>query len=149
VSRGSDYLRAFVSEEFGFAMLLGLGVTLIAAVARLRFWMTARPPSRSAKSILGAVAELDKAMTVAKLKGARNRVRRRAGKCEGRKSYAERDPARHLKRGDVALRVLRNHRPASSIHRRLRAKIISSNRSLSEIEPVSLRRHLFCRERNF
>jgi hypothetical protein len=31
-------------------------------------------------------------MTVAKLKGARDRVRRRAGKCEGRKSYAERAP---------------------------------------------------------
>jgi hypothetical protein len=30
-------------------------------------------------------------MTVAKLKGARDRVRRRTGKCEGRKSYAERD----------------------------------------------------------
>jgi hypothetical protein len=39
------------------------------------------------------VAEFDKAMTVAKLKGARDRVRRRTGKCEGRKSYAERDPA--------------------------------------------------------
>jgi hypothetical protein len=31
-------------------------------------------------------------MTVAKLKGARDRVRRLNGKCEGRKSYAERDP---------------------------------------------------------
>jgi hypothetical protein len=30
-------------------------------------------------------------MTAAKLKGARDRVRRRDGKCEGRKSYAERD----------------------------------------------------------
>jgi hypothetical protein len=31
-------------------------------------------------------------ITVAKLKGARDRVRRIKGKCEGRKSYAERDP---------------------------------------------------------
>jgi hypothetical protein len=38
------------------------------------------------------VSELDKAMTVAKLKGARDRVRQQRGKCEGRKSYAERDP---------------------------------------------------------
>jgi hypothetical protein len=29
-------------------------------------------------------------MTVAKLKGARDRVRRQHGKCEGRNSYAER-----------------------------------------------------------
>jgi len=32
-------------------------------------------------------------MTVAKLKGARDRKRRRDGKCEGRKSYAERGEA--------------------------------------------------------
>jgi hypothetical protein len=37
--------------------------------------------------ILGAVSELDKAMTVAKLKGARDRVRRVRRECEGRKSY--------------------------------------------------------------
>ncbi len=30
-------------------------------------------------------------MTVAKLKGARDRVRRQRGKCEGRKCYAERE----------------------------------------------------------
>jgi hypothetical protein len=32
-------------------------------------------------------------MTVAKLKGARDRKRREHGKCEGRKSYRERSPA--------------------------------------------------------
>jgi hypothetical protein len=42
---------------------------------------------------LTVAAEFDKATTVAKLKGARDRVRRRTGKCEGRKSYAEGDPA--------------------------------------------------------
>jgi hypothetical protein len=31
-------------------------------------------------------------MTVAKLRGARERKRREAGKCEGRKSHAERNP---------------------------------------------------------
>jgi hypothetical protein len=31
-------------------------------------------------------------MIVAKLKGARDRKRKSTGKCEGRKSYAERDP---------------------------------------------------------
>jgi hypothetical protein len=33
-----------------------------------------------------------KAVTVAKLRGARERKRRETGKCEGRKSHAERDP---------------------------------------------------------
>jgi hypothetical protein len=45
-------------------------------------------------------------MTVAKLHGARERKRREAGKCEGRKSHAERNP------GLVALvRQLRRKRP--------------------------------------
>jgi hypothetical protein len=42
--------------------------------------------------VLGAISEFDKAMTVAKLRGARERKRREAGKCEGRKSHAERNP---------------------------------------------------------
>jgi hypothetical protein len=40
------------------------------------------------------VAQLDKAMTVAKLKAARDRKKARAGKCEGRKSHAEARPRR-------------------------------------------------------
>jgi hypothetical protein len=63
-------------------MLRDLGITLIAADS---------PASKLIRQTLGAVGEFDKAMTVAKLKGARDRVRRRDGKCEGRKSYAERD----------------------------------------------------------
>jgi hypothetical protein len=35
-------------------------------------------------------------MTVAKLKGARDRVRRQRGKCEGRKSYLEREGGEEL-----------------------------------------------------
>ena len=43
-------------------------------------------------------------MIVAKLKGARGRVRRAQGKCEGRKAYAEREGAQELvaMRGDCA-----------------------------------------------
>jgi hypothetical protein len=42
--------------------------------------------------VLGAISEFDKAMTVAKLRGARERKRCETGKCEGRKSHAERNP---------------------------------------------------------
>jgi DNA invertase Pin-like site-specific DNA recombinase len=44
------------------------------------------------RQILGAVSQFDKSMTVAKLRCARERKRRAEGKCEGRKSYAERAP---------------------------------------------------------
>jgi hypothetical protein len=43
--------------------------------------------------VLGAIAEFDKAMTVAKQRGARDRKRKAVGKSEGRKSLAEMHPA--------------------------------------------------------
>ena len=43
------------------------------------------------RQVLGAIAEFDKAMTVAKLRGARERKREDMGKYEGRKSHAERN----------------------------------------------------------
>jgi hypothetical protein len=56
--------------------------------------------------VLGAISEFDKAMTVAKLRGARERKRRDTGKCEGRKSHAERNPELV-----VLVRQLRRKRP--------------------------------------
>jgi DNA invertase Pin-like site-specific DNA recombinase len=58
------------------------------------------------RQVLGAISEFDKAMTVAKLRGARERKRREARKCEGRKSHAELHP-------DVVelVRKLRRRRP--------------------------------------
>jgi DNA invertase Pin-like site-specific DNA recombinase len=82
-------------QEVGFAMLRHLGVTLIAAESPASF-LDDGPTSKLIRQILGAVAEFDKAMTVAKLKGARDRVRHKRGKCEGRKSYAEREGGQEL-----------------------------------------------------
>ena len=42
--------------------------------------------------MLGAIAQFEKATTVAKLKAARDRKRARDGKCEGRRSHLEIDP---------------------------------------------------------
>jgi hypothetical protein len=55
----------------------------------MRSW---RPAKQLVRQVLGAISEFDKAMTVAKLRGARERKRRGTGKCEGRKSHAERNP---------------------------------------------------------
>jgi hypothetical protein len=51
------------------------------------------PTAKLVRQVLGAISEFDKAMTVAKLRGARERKRRDVGKCEGRKSHAELNPA--------------------------------------------------------
>ena len=50
------------------------------------------PTRKLVRQVLGAIAEYDKEMTVQKLRAARNRKRAASGKCEGRKSYHERNP---------------------------------------------------------
>lgn len=92
VETASRFARDLMVQEVGFAMLRDLGIALIAADSPSSF-LDNGPTSKLIRQILGAVSEFDKAMTVAKLRGARDRVRRTKGKCEGRKSYAERDPA--------------------------------------------------------
>jgi len=48
------------------------------------------PTRKLLRQIMGAVAEYDKAMVVAKLRGARERKRADNGKCEGRKPFGDR-----------------------------------------------------------
>src|SRR6185437_1963656 len=110
VETANRFARDLMVQEVGFAMLRDLGVALIAADSPSSF-LDDGPTSKLIRQILGAVSEFDKAMVVAKLKGARDRARRINGKCEGRKSYAERDPqmvalAHHLRGGN-------DHRPYS------------------------------------
>jgi len=48
------------------------------------------PTRRLIRQVLGAVAEFDRRVTVLKLRAARERIRRRGGRCEGRKPYGSR-----------------------------------------------------------
>jgi DNA invertase Pin-like site-specific DNA recombinase len=45
------------------------------------------PTRKLMRQIFGAIAEYEKAMIVAKLRGARQRAKAREGRCEGRKPY--------------------------------------------------------------
>jgi hypothetical protein len=63
------------------------------------------------RQIAGSFAQYEKTRLVTKLRGARERIREASGKCEGRKSYAERDPA-------LVLAAKRLHRRSSKGHRR-------------------------------
>ncbi len=47
------------------------------------------PTRKLIRQVMGAIAEYDKDMTVLKLRAARERIRRRGKKCEGRKSYRD------------------------------------------------------------
>jgi DNA invertase Pin-like site-specific DNA recombinase len=63
-------------------MLRAKGIEIIAADSPGAF-MDDTPTATFVRQVLGAVAQLDKAMTVAKLRGARERKRRENGWCEG------------------------------------------------------------------
>src|SRR6185437_1596662 len=70
------------------------------------FFTEDTPTAILVRQVLGAIAEFEKASTVAKLAAARKRKREREGRCEGRKPLRETAPA------VVALaRKLRRRRP--------------------------------------
>jgi DNA invertase Pin-like site-specific DNA recombinase len=92
VETANRFARDLMVQEVGFARLQELGVTLIAADSPNAF-LDDTPTAKLIRQVLGAVSEFDKAMTVAKLKGARDRKRAQTGKCEGRRSHAEMNPA--------------------------------------------------------
>jgi DNA invertase Pin-like site-specific DNA recombinase len=110
VETANRFARDLIVQETGWKRLHADGITLIAADAPEQF-IDDTPTAVLIRQILGAVAQFDKAMTVAKLRGARERKRRKTGsKVEGRKSLAESRPAA------VALaRALSGQRPRLSL----------------------------------
>lgn len=91
VETANRFSRDLIVQEIGHKSLLAAGIALISADSPDMFTDDS-PTAVLIRQILGAVAEFDKSMTVAKLRGARDRKRAKQGKCEGRKSIAERDP---------------------------------------------------------
>ena len=92
VETANRFARDLMVQEVGYARLQDRGITLIAADSPNAF-QDDTPTAKLVRQVLGAIAEFDKAMTVAKLRGARERKRKTNGKCEGRKSLAEMHPA--------------------------------------------------------
>ena len=88
VETASRFARDLMVQEVGFSMLRERGIELIAADSPHSF-IEDTPTARLIRQVLGAVAEFDKAMTVAKLRGARERMRQTGVKVEGRKRIAE------------------------------------------------------------
>jgi len=92
VETASRFARDLIVAETGYRRLRDAGITLIAADAPSSF-LDDTPTSAFIRQVLAAVQELDRTMTVAKLRGARQRKKALTGKCEGGKSYAEKVPA--------------------------------------------------------
>jgi DNA invertase Pin-like site-specific DNA recombinase len=92
VETANRFARDLIVQETGWRFLQGLGVTLIAADSPDSFLDTT-PTAVLIRQVLGAVSQFEKAALVAKLKAARERKKRETGKCGGRRSVAEANPA--------------------------------------------------------
>jgi DNA invertase Pin-like site-specific DNA recombinase len=98
------FARDLAVQLAGHDHLRKLGVTLIPATAP-DFFTEDTPTAVLVRQVLGAIAQFEKATTVAKLKAARDRKIAAGEKCGGRKSYVEARPemvelARQLRRPD-------------------------------------------------
>jgi DNA invertase Pin-like site-specific DNA recombinase len=92
VETASRFARDLITQETGYRFLRDAGITLIAADSPDAF-LDDTPTAVMIRQILGSVSQFEKAILVAKLKGARERKKAATGKCGGRKSYVERSPA--------------------------------------------------------
>ena len=85
------FARDLMVQLAGHDMLKAKGITLIAASAPT-FFIEDTPTAVLVRQVLGAVAQFEKATTVAKLAAARKRKRATGVKVEGRKSLSETNP---------------------------------------------------------
>src|SRR6476469_3646331 len=109
------FARDLAVQLAGHDMLKGLGIAIIPASAPDVFTEDT-PTAVLVRQVLGAIAQFEKATTVAKLAAARKRKRAETGRCEGRKPLAETRPdvvamAKRLrrkgpKRGVMSLRAI-------------------------------------------
>ena len=84
----SRFARDVIVQELGYRELKKLNLQLIPVDAPDYF--TGDSPSLNMiRQILGAVSEFEKSNLVSKLRSARERVKAKTGKCEGRKSLRE------------------------------------------------------------
>jgi DNA invertase Pin-like site-specific DNA recombinase len=106
----SRFARDLVAQELGVLLLIKRDVRVLAANGD-DLTDTADPSRVMMRQIAGSFAQFEKTRLVTKLRGARERIRETQGKCEGRKSYAERDP-------ELVLAAKRLHRRSPKGHRR-------------------------------
>jgi Resolvase, N terminal domain len=116
------FARDLAVQLAGHDHLRKLGVALIPATAP-DFFTEDTPTAVLVRQVLGAIAQFEKATTVAKLKAARDRKIAAGEKCGGRKSYAEARPemvelARQLRRPDPHRRPLSSRKVSAALAER-------------------------------
>ena len=85
------FARDLAVQLAGHDMLKALGIAIIPASAP-DFFTEDTPTAVLVRQVLGAIAQFEKASSVAKLAAARKRKREREGRCEGRSLSVKQDP---------------------------------------------------------
>jgi DNA invertase Pin-like site-specific DNA recombinase len=124
------FARDLAVQLAGHDYLKRLGVDLIPASAP-DYFLEDTPTAILVRQVLGAIAQFEKANLVAKLKAARERKKADTGKCGGRKSYAEADPALVTR-----ARELSERRPRLSL-RDIAAELAASDYTTKSGKPYS------------
>jgi DNA invertase Pin-like site-specific DNA recombinase len=91
VEDASRFARELMTQELGILALIQRGVRVLTANGD-DLTDSGDPSRKMMRQIAGAFHEYEKARLVVKLRAARERKRAAAGKCEGRKSWAEINP---------------------------------------------------------
>src|SRR3984957_9530086 len=92
VEDASRFARELMTQELGILALIRRGVRVLTANGD-DLTDSSDPSRKMMRQIAGAFHEYEKARLVAKLRAARERKRAADGKCEGRKSHAQLNPA--------------------------------------------------------
>lgn len=92
VETANRFARHLMVQELGLQMLRREGLQLIAADSPETFTNGDDPMVEAVRQMLGVMAQLEKAMTVAKLKAARDRASIGGKRIEGRKGYDDTNP---------------------------------------------------------
>lgn len=91
VERADRLARSLLVGEVILGQFRKLGVQVIAADAGTDLTVGDDDPTRTLiRQVLGAVSQFEKSVIVLKLRAARERKRRREGRCEGRKAFGDR-----------------------------------------------------------
>lgn len=91
VETANRFARDLIVQETGYRLLKERGIELIAVDTPAGF-LDDTPTAQLVRQVMGAISQFEKANLVAKLRGARERKRAVAGKCEGRKAHSEFNP---------------------------------------------------------
>ena len=86
----SRFARDVMTQELGYRELKRHGIRVVPVDSPDYFVLENDDPiTNLIRQVLGSISEFEKNSVVAKLRVARNRIKEKEGKCEGRKSLAE------------------------------------------------------------